>query len=54
MDPAAYLPVDPTGRELRHDPSDATPSNHLIEAFEFAMDELVRREAERHGLEGEL
>ncbi len=26
----------------------------VVEAFEMAMDEMVRREAERHGLEGEL
>lgn len=54
MDSAPYLPVDSTRGEPQHNTSDATPNTHLIEAFEFAMDELVRREAERHGLEGEL
>ena len=55
MNSAPYLPVETThGEPPRASSGGNTLNTHLIEAFEFAMDELVLREAERHGLEGEL
>lgn len=53
-DSATYLPVERAHRDPQDGSKDDAQSIHLIEVFEFAMDELVRREAERHGFEGEL